>query len=183
MQPGRETIGRHPDRGGLLYSAMMRMIVIRYWGQTEPPWERANVPWIFRARRALGRHDAGDAASRRRWSPASTIDGWRALLPAAAIFMVSRAILRPLLIVLTCPLELLTLGLFTIIVNALVFAFTAWFCGKVDVGFSVDGFWAALLGSLVVSGVYFLVSLVLRRGPRRRWRLRRSMMRDRDRYV
>jgi len=105
------------------------------------------------------------------------VDGWRALLPAAAIFMVSRAILRPILIVLTCPLELLTLGLFTIVINALVFAFTAWFCGKVGVDFSVDGFWAALLGSLVVSCVYFLVSLVLRRGPRRRW----SVMRDRDR--
>jgi putative membrane protein len=95
------------------------------------------------------------------------LDGWQALLVAAAIFMVARAILRPLLILLTCPLEILTLGLFIVIINALVFAFTAWISGKLSIGFHVDGFIAALLGSLVVSGVYFIAAGFLRRQLRR----------------
>jgi putative membrane protein len=160
----------------------MRMIVIRYWGETEPPWEQANVPWIVRLAVRWGVTMLAMLIAAALVTGVD-MDGWQALLPAAAIFMVSRAILRPLLILLTCPLELLTLGLFTVIINVAVFAFTAWFSGKVGVGFHVDGFRAALFGSLVVSGVYFLVSLILHRGPRRRWRLRRSMMRDRDRYL
>ena len=171
-----------PEDGFCYTQDVMRMVVIRYWGQTEPPWERANVPWILRLAVRWGITMLAMLIAAALVTGVD-IDGWQALLPAAAVFMVSRAILRPLLILLTCPLELITLGLFTVIINAAVFAFTAWFSGKVGVDFSVDGFWAALLGSLVVSGVYFLVSLVLRRGPRRRWLWRRSMMRDRDRYL
>jgi putative membrane protein len=164
---------------------MMRVVAVRYWRQTEPPWERANVPWIVRLAVRWGitllALLAADVAIR-----GVRIDGWQALLPAAAIFMVARVILRPLLILLTCPLELLTLGLFTIIINVGIFAFTAWFCGKVGVGFHVHGFVAALLGSLIVSGVYFVFSLILRRWQRRRmwgrWR-RRGPMSDRDLYV
>jgi putative membrane protein len=160
---------------------MRRVIFVRYWGATEPQWERANVPWIFRAAVRWGVTMLAMLLAAALVTGVE-IDGWRALLPAAGIFMIARFFLRPLLILLTCPLEILTLGLFIFIVNALVFAFTAWFSGKVDVGFHVDGFWAALLGSLVVSGVYFVVSVVLRRGPRRRWRFGRRDF-DRDRYV
>ena len=148
---------------------MRRVTIVRYWGATEPPWERANVPWIVRIafRWAVTMLAMLIAAA---LVTGVDIDGWRALLPAAAVFLVAGAILRPLLILLTCPLEILTLGLFTIIINALVFAFTAWFSGKLGVGFHVDGFWAALLGSLAVSGVYFAVSIILRRRPSQRWR-------------
>lgn len=160
---------------------MRGVIIRRYWGATEPQWERANVPWIVRivVRWAVTMLAMLIAVA---LVTGVDIDGWRALLPAAAIFMVARTILRPLLILLTCPLELLTLGLFIFIVNALVFAFTAWFSGKLDIGFHVDGFWAALLGSLVVSGVYFVVSIVVLRQPRRRW-LPGLGGSDRDRFV
>lgn len=159
------------------------MIVVRYWGQTEPPWQRANVPWVVRLAVRWGVTMLAMLAAAAVVTGVD-IDGWQALLPAAAVFMLSRAVLRPLLILLTCPLELLTLGLFTIVINVAVFAFTAWFCGEVGVGFHVNGFRAALFGSLVVSGVYFLVSLILRRGPRRRWwwRRRRTMC-DGDLYL
>lgn len=138
------------------------MIVIRYWGETEPPWDRVNVPWIVRlaVRWLVTMLAMVIAAALVR---GVDIDGWRALLPAAAIFMAVRAVLRPLLILLTCPLEILTLGLFIFVINALVFAFTAWISGKLDIGFHVDGFLAALLGSLVVSGVFLVVSRLLRR--------------------
>ena len=177
----RQPVGT-PEDGFCYTQDVMRMVVIRYWGQTEPPWERANVPWILRLAVRWGITMLAMLIAAALVTGVD-IDGWQALLPAAAIFMVSRAILRPLLILLTCPLELITLGLFTVIINAAVFAFTAWFSGKVGVDFSVDGFWAALLGSLVVSGVYFLVSLVLRREPRRGWLWRRSTMRDRERFL
>ncbi len=166
----------------------MRVVAVQYWRQTEPPWERANVPWIVRLVVRWGVTMlallAANATVR-----GVHIDGWQALLPAAAIFMVARAILRPLLILLTCPLELLTLGLFTILINVGIFAFTAWFSGEVGVGFHVHGFWAALFGSLIVSGVYFVFSLILRRWRRRRmwgrWRRwgRGGPMSDRDLWV
>ncbi|MGD0115477.1 MAG: phage holin family protein [Dehalococcoidia bacterium] len=138
------------------------MIIVRYWGETEPRWERGNVPWIFRLAVRWGFTMLALLAAAALVRGVD-VDGWQALLPAAAIFMVARAILRPLLILLTCPLEILTLGLFTVVINALVFAFTAWISGKLSIGFHVDGFVAALLGSLVVSGVYFIAAGVLRR--------------------
>jgi putative membrane protein len=146
-----------------------RVIIFRYWGATEPQWEGADVPWIVRIAVRWGITMLAMLAAAALVTGVD-VDGWRALLPAAAIFLVARAVLRPLLILVTCPLEILTLGLFIFIVNALVFAFTAWLSGKLGVGFHVDGFWAALLGSLVVSGVYFAFSVVLRRKPLRRWR-------------
>ena len=115
------------------------MIIVRYWGETEPRWEAGERPLDIPACGALGHHDAGDAGGRRPRTGVN-IDGWQALLPAAAIFMVVRAVLRPLLILLTCPLEILTLGLFIFVINALVFAFTAWISGKLGIGFHVDGF-------------------------------------------
>lgn len=54
---------------------------------------------------------------------------------------------------------MLTLGLFTLVLNAAMLALTAWVAGKLDVAFTVDGFWAAFLGALVVS----VVSAVLTR--------------------
>jgi putative membrane protein len=84
------------------------------------------------------------------------------------------AILRPLLKLLTCPLILLTLGLFTLVINA----FTLWLSSQIavnwfQVGFYVDGFWAAFLGGLVVSIVSLILSVILidrdekRRRPRK----------------
>ena len=158
------------------------MVVVRYWGETEPPWQWMDVPWIVRLGVRWGITMLALLAAAALVTGVD-IDGWRALLPAAAIFLLVRAVLRPLLIILTCPLEILTLGLFVVVVNAMVFAFTAWVCHLLGNGFRVDGFWAALLGSLVVSVVYLLASIILRPGPRRRRFMWGTQGDDRGRYV
>ncbi len=141
----------------------MSRIVITYWSNTEPPWDR-DVPWIVRFAVRWGITMVGLLAAA--WIVRGVeIDGWESLLPAAAIFVVARALLRPLLLFLTCPLQLLTLGLFIFVVNALVLAFTAWLSGQLSIEFDVDGFAAAFLGALVISAVSFALSRLLRRNP------------------
>jgi putative membrane protein len=141
----------------------MSRIFVSYWSNTEPPWD-ADVPWIVRFAVRWGITMVGFLAAA--WIVRGVeIEGWESLLPAAAIFVLARAVLRPLLIFLTCPLQLITLGLFILVVNALVFALTAWVCDLLGVEFNVDGFIAAFLGALVVSAVSFALSRFLRRNP------------------
>jgi putative membrane protein len=84
--------------------------------------------------------------------------GWAVYAVMAVILGFVNAILRPLLKLLTCPLIILTLGLFTLVINGLTLWFSARLANVVfDVGFYINGFWAALLGALIVS----LVSIVL----------------------
>jgi putative membrane protein len=73
------------------------------------------------------------------------------VLLVALIFGVVNAVLGPIVRTLTFPLYLLTLGLFSLVVNALLLGFTAWLAGQLDLAFTVDGFWAAVGGALVVS--------------------------------
>jgi putative membrane protein len=75
---------------------------------------------------------------------------WRLVL-VALVFGGVNALLRPLLTFLTCPLILLTFGLFFLVVNALLLEATSWASLKLGLGFTVDGFWAAFWGGLVVS--------------------------------
>ena len=141
----------------------MSRIVVTYWSNTEPPWDR-DVPWIVRFAVRWGITMVGMVAAG--WIVRGVeIQGWESLLPAAAIFVVARALLRPLLVFLTCPLQLLTLGLFIFVVNALVLAFTARLSGQLGIEFHVDGFVAAFLGALVISAVSFVLSRFLRRNP------------------
>ncbi len=141
----------------------MSRVVVTYWSNTEPPWDR-DVPWIVRIVVRWGITIVGLFVAA--WIVRGVeIDGWQSLLAAAAIFVVARALLRPLLLVLTCPLQLLTLGLFIFVVNALVLAFTAWLSGQLGIEFDVDGFAAAFLGALVISAVSFALSRLLRHNP------------------
>ena len=134
-----------------------------YWSNTEPPWD-TDVPWIVRFAVRWGITMVGFLAAA--WIVRGVdLGGWESLLPAAAIFVVVRALLRPLLIFLTCPLQLLTLGLFIFVVNALVLVFTDWVCDWWGIEFNVDGFAAAFLGALVISAVSFVLSRLLRRSP------------------
>ena len=139
-------------------------IIDRYWSETEPPWDRRDVPWIVRLAVRWGITMVGfliaEAIVR-----GIEIEGVQALLPAAAIFVVARALLRPLLLFLTCPLQLITLGLFTFVVNAAILAFTAWLSGRWDIAFDVDGFAAAFLGAFVISVVSFVLSRFFRHNP------------------
>ncbi len=141
----------------------MSRIVVTYWSNTEPPWDR-DAPWLVRvavrwAITIVGFLVAG-------WAVRGVdVEGWQSLLVASIIFVVARAVLRPLLLFLTCPLQLLTLGLFQFVVNALILAFTAWLSGQWAVDFAVDGFWAAFFGALVISAISFVLSRLLRRSP------------------
>lgn len=95
--------------------------------------------------------------------PGVTYEGdWAYLLLVALVFGLLNALLRPLLTVLTCPLLVLTLGLFTFVINAVILLLTSAISRSLGVGFHVDGFWAAFLGALVVSIVSVLLSLFLR---------------------
>jgi len=83
------------------------------------------------------------------------------LLVVAAVFGVVNSLLRPILTVLTCPLIVLTLGLFTLVINAILLLVTGWLSARWDLGFSVSGFWAAFLGGLVVGVVSLGLTLAL----------------------
>lgn len=87
---------------------------------------------------------------------------WTGFLWLALIFGLLNALLRPLLKFLTCPLILLTLGLFSILINTLMLILTSNIGQSFGIGFTVDGFWQALLGSLVISFVSVVMSLILR---------------------
>ena len=82
------------------------------------------------------------------------------LLLVAAIFGIVNSALRPILTLMTCPLVILTLGLFTLVINALLLMLTSWLSTQFELGFSVDGFWAAFWGGLVIGLVSFLLSLL-----------------------
>jgi putative membrane protein len=75
---------------------------------------------------------------------------WRLIL-VALVFGGVNALLRPLLTILTCPLILLTFGIFFLVVNALLLMATSWASLKLGLGFTVTGFWPAFAGGLVVS--------------------------------
>jgi len=95
--------------------------------------------------------------------PGINYDGeWTGILWLALIFGLLNALLRPLLKLLTCPLILLTLGLFTFLINAGMLLLTSNIGQSLGIGFTVDGFWQALLGSLVISFVSIIMTLILR---------------------
>ena len=89
---------------------------------------------------------------------------WLSIIWLALIFGLVNALVRPLLSLLTCPLIVLTLGLFVLIINTLLFALTGWLGAQFQVGFTLaePWFWNAFLGSLVVSVVSVVLSLVLK---------------------
>jgi putative membrane protein len=87
---------------------------------------------------------------------------WTGIIWLALIIGLLNALVRPLLKFLTCPLIILTLGLFTIVVNTLMLMMTSWIGNAFDLGLTVDGFWSAVLGSLVISVVSVVLSTILR---------------------
>lgn len=90
---------------------------------------------------------------------------WVALGIIALIFGAVNVIIRPIVLLLSLPLEIMTFGLFTFVINALMLLLTSWIAQGMDLGFRIDGFVAALLGALIVS----LVSLALSRIVRKHW--------------
>jgi putative membrane protein len=85
------------------------------------------------------------------------IEGWQSTLAVAAILGLLNLYLRPILLMLSLPVTILTLGLFIIVVNAILLGITDWVANFFDARFDVESVGAALLGALIIS----LVSLVL----------------------
>ncbi len=83
------------------------------------------------------------------------------LFVVALIFGLVNAVIKPILAALTCPLYILTLGLFTFVVNALMLLLTSAIVRLIGLDFRVDGFWAALLGAIVISLVSFILSMFI----------------------
>jgi putative membrane protein len=87
---------------------------------------------------------------------------WMGVLWLALISGLLNALVRPLLKFLTCPLIILTLGLFTIIINTALLLLTSRIGQAFGIGLTVDGFWTAVLGSLVISVVSIIMSIIFR---------------------
>ena len=87
--------------------------------------------------------------------------GATGLLVVAAIFGLVNATLRPLLTFLTCPLVLVTLGLFLFVINAMMLRLTGWLSARFDLGFVVAGFWPAFWAGLLISLVSLFLSLMV----------------------
>ena len=85
------------------------------------------------------------------------------ILIVALIFGVVNAIIRPVIAFFTCPMIVLTLGLFIFVINAVMLWFTAWVARTLDLGFGITGgFWSAFWGALVISLVSFGISLLIK---------------------
>jgi len=89
------------------------------------------------------------------------VGGWKVLAAMALIFGLVNALIRPVLKLLTCPLIILTLGLFTLVINALMLMLASWLGRTFGLGFYVEGFWPAFWGALVISVVSFVLTLLI----------------------
>ena len=89
--------------------------------------------------------------------PGVRIVGWETLLIAALLLGLANAIVRPVLIILTLPLTLITLGLFLLVINGAMVGLVAWLLPNMTVG----GLWASILASLVIWIVSWAAEMIL----------------------
>ncbi|WP_432144199.1 phage holin family protein [Streptomyces sp. bgisy084] len=83
------------------------------------------------------------------------------LILVALIFGLVNFLVKPLVKLLSFPLFILTLGLITLVVNALMLLLTSWLAGQADLAFHVNGFWTALLGGVIISIVAWAMHVIL----------------------
>ncbi|MGY4983215.1 phage holin family protein [Streptomyces sp. 900105755] len=93
----------------------------------------------------------GDSTTKKVWT----------LILVALVFGLVNFLVKPIVKILTFPLFILTLGLITLVVNALMLLLTSWVCGKLDLSFHVEGFWTAVLGGLIISVVSWALNMIL----------------------
>lgn len=86
------------------------------------------------------------------------VEGFTAALVAAFILGIVNAVVRPILILLTLPVNFLTLGLFTFVINGLML----WLVGSVVNGFYVRSLWAGIVGSIVISVISYIMNALVR---------------------
>jgi len=89
--------------------------------------------------------------------PGVQLQDWQSAAIAALVLGLVNTIIKPILVLLTLPVTILTLGLFLLVLNALLF----WGVASVLPGFHVNGFWAAMLGALLYSVITWLLSKLL----------------------
>jgi len=107
-------------------------------------------------------------AATRLVSGISFTGGYLTLFMVALVFGILNMLVKPVLFLLTLPFFLVTLGLFTLVLNAVMLWLTSALSESLGLGFKVEGFWAAFLGALVVSIVSFALSLFVTSGDDRR---------------
>jgi putative membrane protein len=93
--------------------------------------------------------------------------GFGSALIAALVIGAINAVLRPIIVVLTLPVTLVTLGIFLLVINALLF----WLASAIVPGFQVDSFWTALFGSILYSILTGIITGVIRRPEEERKQL------------
>ena len=91
--------------------------------------------------------------------PGVTVSGFGVAMIAALVLGLLNTLVRPLLVLLTLPVTLITLGLFLFVINALMF----WAAASILEGFSVSGFGAALIGSLIYSACGMVIDIAIER--------------------
>ncbi|MFK0108084.1 phage holin family protein [Streptomyces sp. NPDC091217] len=93
----------------------------------------------------------GDSTPKKVWT----------LILVALVFGLVNFLVKPIVKILTFPLFILTLGLITLVVNALMLLLTSWVCDKLNLSFHVEGFWTAVLGGLIISLVSWALNMIL----------------------
>ncbi len=124
-------------------------------------FDRRNEPWAGRALflrfliNLVGLYLAGLLV------PGIQIADWQSLLAGTAIFAIVNLLLRPLATFASCCLIVGTFGFFVLIINGLLLALSAWVAGTLGLGFTIDGFWSAFFGALVISVVSLIATVVV----------------------
>ena len=101
------------------------------------------------------------------WCAARFIDGisytgsWQGLVGLALVFGVVNTLVRPVLSFFSFPIQIITLGLFTLVLNAAMLLLTGALATRLGVAFHISGFWAAFVGALVVSMLSTILSWVV----------------------
>ncbi|MDP2704994.1 MAG: phage holin family protein [Patescibacteria group bacterium] len=91
--------------------------------------------------------------------PSIVIDGFRTALMVSFIWGLFNVLIKPIIVILTLPLNILTLGLFTFVINGFLF----WLISTFVSGFSVGSFFDAVLATLLISAVSFLIQKIIKR--------------------
>lgn len=89
--------------------------------------------------------------------PGVQVQDWKAAAVAALVLGLVNTLVKPILVILTLPVTILTLGLFLLVINALIF----WLVANLVPGFHVTGFWAAMLGAILYSLITWALSNIL----------------------
>lgn len=89
--------------------------------------------------------------------PGVQVQDWKAAAIAALVLGLVNTLVKPILVILTLPVTIVTLGLFLLVLNALLF----WIVASMVPGFHVNGFWAAMLGAVLYSVIAWLLSQLI----------------------